>query len=49
MAGLLEELAQAELAGDAAQQLAGREVDRLGVGVVCPSGYRAILGMSSRA
>ena len=25
----LEELAQAELAGDAAEQLAGREVDRL--------------------
>ena len=30
VAALLEELAQAELAGDAAQQLAGREVDRLG-------------------
>ena len=49
MAGVLEELAQAELAGDAAQQLAGEKSIASGVGVVWPSGYRAILGMSSRA
>ena len=36
---LLEELAQAELAGDAAEQLAGREVDRLPASAcVWPSG-----------
>ena len=34
----LEELAQAELARDAAEQLAGREVDRLGRRRVWPSG-----------
>ena len=36
VAPAFEKLPQPELAGDAAEQLAGREVDRLGVGVVWP-------------
>ena len=44
VARLLEESAQAELAGHAAEQLARREVDRSGVGVVWPPGVALDLG-----
>ena len=48
MARPLEEFAQSEFSGNTAQKLAWREIDRRGVGSVCPSGYFH-LGMSSRA